>query len=168
MFSERPPSPSPKISLLDTSIGFHPSTRTIKFSQMGPGASSLDSRSTYQTTPAYQSTDTKMQMELFGDSITNNGSTSTMKPPSNSWIPGQCPQIFFKGLGRTTITLRPTMMPWSPSELKEMLQRITRTPFDFISLLKDGRILEDFSNHYENNCTLMANVEFLSRTIGTG
>ena len=105
-FSERPPSPSPKISLLGTSIGSDPSTGTIKFSQMGPGSSSLDSRSTYQTAPAYRSTDTEMQMEPSTDPMADDRSTPTMKPPSNSWIPGQCPQIFVKGLGRTTIVLR--------------------------------------------------------------
>ena len=157
-FSERPPSPSPKISLLENSIGSDPSTRTVKLSQTGPGASSLDSSSTYQTAPAYQSTDTEMQMELFADPITNDRSTPTMKPPSHSWIPGQCPQVFVKGLGRTTIVLRPTMMPWDSSELKQMLQRITGTPFNDITLLKDGRILEDYSG-YDNNCTLMANVK---------
>ena len=50
------------------------------------------------------------------------------------------------------------MMPWSPPELKEMLQRTTGIPFNDIALLKDGRILEDGLD-YDNNCTLMANVK---------
>ena len=43
--------------------------------------------------------------------------------------------------------------------MKEMLQRITGTPFNPISLLKDGRILQDSSYYYENNSTLMANMK---------
>ncbi len=156
-FPEWSTSPSPKISLLETSIGSYPSTRIIRFQQVGSGASTLDSRSTYQTAPTYQSTDREMQIELSADPTTDERSTSTTKSPSsNSWIPGQCPQIFVKGLGRTTIVLRPTMMPWTPDGLKVILQRITAIPAVHINILKDGRILKDHEPHGENNCTLMA------------
>ena len=159
-FPERPPSPSPKISLLECSIGSYPSTRTTNIQQVGPGTSTLDSRSTYQTAPTYQSTGRETQIELSADPTTNERSMSTTKSPtSDSWIPGQCPQIFVKGLGRTTIVLRPTMIPWTPDELKRMLQDITSIPEEDITILKDGRILKGFVEHDENNCTLMANVK---------
>lgn len=159
-FSERPASPSPKTSLLETSIGSYPSTRIIRSHQVGPGASTLYSRSTYQTAPTHQSTDTEMQIELSADPTTGKRSMSaTESPSSNSWIPGQCPQVFVKGLGRSTIVLRPTTMPWTPDELKDMLQRITGIPVGDMTILKHGRIPKDFEKYNENNCTLMANVK---------
>ena len=157
---ERPTTPSPNISLLESSSGSYHSVRITNSHQVGPDTSTLDSRSSYQTAPAYQSTSREMQIEQSADPTTDERSTSmTKSPSSSSWIPGQCPQIFVKGLGRTTIVLRPPMIPWTPEEVKLMLQRVTAIPEGEITVLKDGRTLKDFAEYSENNCTLMANVK---------
>ena len=127
-FPEAPPSPSPKISLLEPSIGIGSSNKTAH------------SRSTYETAPSHQRAETVI--EILDDPTSD---AKSMKTIQAHWGPGSPGQLFVKGLQQHTIALQLPELPERAFDLKDILHHKTGTPPDFISLLKNGRLLNNDS-----------------------